>query len=87
MSEWQPIETAPKDGSTVLIFIPKSRISEEEVHLARWGSLKRDVEHDEGNGLYRKTKVAYMEGWFSSMLMFGPCAPPTHWMPIPSKPS
>lgn len=76
MSEWQPIETAPKDGTIILVSDKRS------VSAAYWGLAPRasglvDRNYpwtmlDETNGL---------NGW-----MDGPSGP-THWMPLPAPPT
>jgi hypothetical protein len=73
MSKWQPIETAPKDGSYVLIanmhgawvakwhpiFVSGFRPS------TPWASMMLNHDHIEKTGRYD---------------------PPTHWMPLPAPP-
>ena len=68
---WQPIETAPKDGTRVLIYQPdgmwhsRSCIRGERIELAYW--------HQPGN----KERPGF---WI-------PTSRPTHWMPLPDPPS
>lgn len=79
MSEWQPIETAPKDGTKVLIvndegaidvagYIEQWNERDEWVRKAKDGDVYRTVREDRG---YWGTGTAYC---------------PTHWMPLPAPP-
>jgi hypothetical protein len=75
MSEWQPIETAPRDGKEVFIWgsaeiSPHSRphIGSEDVERAYWDSQ--------------------LDTWVvSSAQVDGLYVPaPTHWQPLPEPP-
>jgi hypothetical protein len=78
--EWQPIETAPRDGTRVLIvnddgamavagYVEEWHERSEFVRKARDGDVFRTVREDVG---YWDTDIAYC---------------PTHWMLLPDKPS
>jgi|APMI01.1.fsa_nt_gi hypothetical protein len=74
---WQPIETAPKDGTDVLLFFP-------ECNRHVWlGSY--DVFETLLNGITQNTH----EGWSIGMLGANAAErkEPTHWMPLPDPPS
>lgn len=80
MSEWQPIETAPKDGMAVLLFWPsRAMFGKCGVFPGAW----TDDQH--------ATKPK--PGWFSHELaaFWGRRAvregQPTHWMPLPEPPT
>lgn len=74
MSEWQPIETAPRDGAMVLLFVPDGETDD----------------YDEVLGDYRPQAifVGYWVSehhWrlaHYSAFSFDP----THWMPLPRPP-
>lgn len=71
MSEWQPIETAPKDGTRVLVVCMKAT---------------RDCKHREGliqADFWHKHSVHGYEGFgkFNDKSF-----PATHWMPCPQLP-
>ena len=75
--EWQPIETAPKDGTIILISGP--RASSKFVEAAYWGLAPRSFggdKHfpwttlDETNGTNGRAEDS-----------------PTHWMPMPAPPA
>lgn len=72
MSEWKPIETAPKDGTAVLLFLGNF---DNTIALARWyspwGNWVRDDEQPDPTEEYHGIGSG--------------C--PTHWMPLPSPPS
>lgn len=76
MSDWQPIETAPKDGTTILIFLPRMK---NPICLGRWWD-KVELEH--GVETYRRAE--WMRNGMPAMstLKFEP----THWMPLPEPP-
>lgn len=73
--EWQPIETAPRDGSAVLLYQKKPH-----AEVARYESDTNEIEV----GFYSE------EGWRvfgfhgdESERDFAP----THWMPLPQPPA
>lgn len=76
MSEWQPIETAPKDGKAVLICSPGNRVA-----VAFYGD-----EAFIGNGWH--VTVPCMGGWGSGSdtHIHWPEDQPTHWQPLPEPP-
>jgi hypothetical protein len=73
--EWQPIETAPKDGSEFQAWLvtdkvdgfwePKARFDPESEAFELWGRTDYD-----------------QEGWD-----IYPDLKPTHWMPLPAPPN
>lgn len=72
MSDWQPIDTAPKDGSWVLLWLPSPR---SYLVKARWLDSEEyvdDIWHEwqqQGGDRVR----CILPG-------------PTHWMPLPKPP-
>ncbi|WP_367079153.1 DUF551 domain-containing protein [Luteitalea sp.] len=68
---WQPIETAPKDGTPVLVYFPEIGVWE-----VRWST---DV-FDDGFWCVSDNKFEDrpLRGWIEN---------PTHWMPLPAPPA
>lgn len=80
MSTWQPIETAPKDGTKILLAVPPNE---------RWDAfIFKTVLYNAsvGEGLW------YNEEWRWANDSCECCwgriypTPPTHWMPLPEPP-
>ena len=70
--DWRPIETAPKDGTDVLLLFTGLKRA---VHI---GSYDISEHIRNGKSDYRS------EGWsIGSMWGFGTNPNPTHWMPLP----
>ena len=75
--EWQPIETAPKDGTYLLLYFPELR---QPVSIEHWSNV---VHTNHGKETYRR------EGWSSPTILIPPGGKsflPTHWMPLPAPP-
>jgi len=71
MSDWQPIETAPKDGTLVLTW------SARLCCVARWKDYEREP--------YKPHPSYRWYGWIDGY--DGEDIPdPTHWMPLPEAP-
>lgn len=72
---WMPIETAPKDGTTVDLWA-KVRNRDESARVAdcSWGSMVdwHGEERDDWFGLYVGMHLSYEN--------------PTHWRPLPKPP-
>ena len=74
MSEWQPIETAPKDGTKILVFCRHG-----ECEISEWYECwKTNYVLVEGTEYFEKHETLYQEGWNSNGF--------THWMPLPEPP-
>lgn len=80
---WQPIETAPKDGTAILVFgIPELfqnlLPSLPNFHVTRWSRQEgHEFKLIRGNLFRRETDVT--ENW-------SPRIKATHWMPLPKEP-
>jgi len=71
MEEWQPIETAPRDGTGVLLF-------DNEIHEGFWDEL----DYDEFRGAPITGWSYGALSWIDDTNFS-----PTHWMPLPKPPS
>ncbi|WP_442935585.1 DUF551 domain-containing protein [Nitratireductor sp. CH_MIT9313-5] len=72
--KWQPIETAPQDGSVILVYrsdagVFAAHYVEEDAHLST------ALNPPEGNCYWFSTSGEDLTGDM-----------PTHWMPLPSPP-
>jgi len=79
-TDWKPIETATKDGTLCLIWLPKPYCHPEIGKFMHRSSYKPGE------------KAVHTSGWvvgehhdFGSY-MLGKHAQPTHWMPLPEPP-
>lgn len=75
MSEWRTIESAPRDGTPVMVY-PDRRVGGHGFTVAKYGS---------GHFGGMPGEVRHLTGWISEGFFMGP--QPTHWMPLPEPPS
>lgn len=80
MSEWKPIETAPKDGTQILIARAGDDVGVNEIEITEWFSIEQNHYERIKDDIYRKVTDKPIEGWNGN----GHRA--THWMPLPSPP-
>ena len=73
MAEWQPIETAPKDGTRILVFTVHG-----EIEISEWYSLEHFHYKYIADNLFEKIVDEPNEGWNSNTPIF--------WMPLPEPP-
>lgn len=72
MSEWQPIETAPKDGTEILVWAKEGRrcarwVPGNHRHKQGWADWIEDADED------YLSEIVYLH--------------PTDWMPLPDPPT
>ena|SRR5258706_14716709 len=93
LTGWQPIETAPKDGTTIMLYAPDSvKYSSKGVYVGYW-------EHTEsytpaGARYYSRGKLVsevkeaktYTTKRWSTSGYYSGDFKPTHWMPFPHPP-
>lgn len=76
MSDWQHIDTAPKDGTRLLLFC---RDYDPPFFVGNYNWTELPTDHED-----------YWAGWsFSEELISNHCEiepEPTHWMPLPAAP-
>ena len=79
MSEWQPIETAPKDGRFLLLHVPEGL----ESGVITIGAYWKEEERSE-NGRFSK---GHWDGWrgMDADIISSYCEP-TYWQPLPEPP-
>lgn len=84
MSEWQPIETAPKDGTEILAWRADCGVLLVRYMCMEDFLTERELEgHDE--------ETTFQDDWWCADFVTG-CrlegsVVPTHWMPLPTPPA
>lgn len=74
LADWQPIETAPKDGMAILAWSPKA-VSEGKLTSSNGIAI----------ACWRSDRAKYgFVGWNAFNDQFWP---PTHWAPLPKPPT
>ena len=69
--KWQPIETAPEDGTEVLVYVWVSLDQKHDMAVAAWRKGMWDILPIESKGKKRWREFH----------------DPTHWMPLPGPPN
>ena len=81
--EWQPIETAPMDGTFVLLHVPKGLESGSVTVGAYWDHQRWGDDRDD-KGRYMK---GHWDGWLGMDIdVMSSWCDPTHWMNLPGPP-
>lgn len=75
--EWQPIETAPKDGSIILLMNPEGHYGLGFIEISEFDGKPRGQASYCGRR-YMNTASAYCGGYQPTSC--------THWMPLPPLP-
>lgn len=82
MADWQPIETAPKDRSPIIIAVPTKDRDAFIVGEAYFDPDARDSSEGDwwwagsGYGDYHGGPISQLNHWL-----------PTHWQPLPTPPA
>lgn len=76
MSEWKPIETAPRDGTVVQITAFESNGEPYEIHTMQWGHIQK-------NWLFAPGQVGMWVSPPGDYTWREGDGGPTHWRPSP----
>lgn len=72
--EWQPIDTAPRDGTQVIVWT-----IHDDIELSAWYEIPQYSFEPADGGLFKRVKTDAIEGWNSNT--------PKYWMPLPATPA
>jgi hypothetical protein len=75
MNKWKPIETAPKDGTSVLVF------------PGIWNNKNISIAKFDNDKYARKPKPYWSRDDDMNRVTNSRNNPPTHWMPLPDPPT
>lgn len=78
--KWQPIETAPRDGTVILLTAIEDDGSLFEIHPMQWAHIQRNGFFPGKVGMWTAPGGEYT--WNGHPGVDGP----THWMPLPPPP-
>lgn len=91
MSEWQPIETAPKDGTVIFgyigvpwLFVWVNRPESETTTTGVWPFRKTITKERVFRGWHGV--IPYEDGYALLWPRHAKTNQPTHWMPLPEPP-
>ena len=91
MSKWQPIKTAPQDGTNVLVYCPHGLPDYFDVQ--RPSSMTSNIvvgahvgRAYEDGGWWVCDVVFREEGYYDAVYINPVKIAPTHWMPLPEAP-
>ena len=90
--DWQPIETAPKDGTHILLYTPaydyQGARCDVRITYGYWDVPKHGEQIGDCGGACRCPEYddASEPYWYSDDGGFLEELPPTHWMPLPPPP-
>jgi hypothetical protein len=82
MSDWQPIATAPKDGSDVLLWADTRAATDLAFYLQTGGKHFAGVQIGYWEDAVAHPMQTEQAGWRLPMV-----GEPTHWMPLPEPPN
>lgn len=79
--EWQPIDTAKRDGTEMIGYRP-----DQGAFAFRWAEMVEFVSHDRNGDPTEDYDEDYANWWHDRWGWMEGELTPTHWMPLPAPP-